>query len=345
MKIAVVKPDHLGDFILAIPAIRALLAKNHVVTLFIASGNVALARSYFPELEIVSLDLPYLVRKLDQKAWSPAYRKLGALRGFDLVFFLRRDDFFDHANIHNWTTSGFLIEDRHDIHQTQLEKAIVARVTGDFSIDRMFFQGAPEPFPRALRSVAFAIGAGFPFKKWSPLAWAELGQMLLQREARVQLLVGPGEIAEGKLIARAIGLDDARDVYVGSQDFRALKQWLQTHDLVVAADGGGAHLCSDVKPIVSVFGPSPPRRFSPTGAYNRVVTRGLSCSPCMGLHARGVNACMSRECLYGLSPTHVLAAMHLRSQPPGASESIDAQRGVTVEFGLSAAPPEIKKKQ
>lgn len=338
MKIAVVKPDHLGDFIIAIPAIRALLARNHEVTLFIASGNKALARHYFPQLEIVALDLPHLHRKLTESNWTDAYKALGMLRKFDMVMFLRRDGFLTPENFSEFTDYALYIEDRLDRHQSQLEHAAILPVTGDYDVDEMFFGAHSPTFPSAPGAVAFAIGSGFPFKKWSPLSWAELGQALRRGGAKLEILVGPGEIWEGEMIARATGLDPRASVFVGSGDFRALEQWLEHFDLVIAVDGGSAHLCSTRKPILSVFGPSPASRFAPIGAYNRVVTRELSCSPCVGFDARALNACMSRECLYGLNVQDVLDTLSLPAALPGQSRTLREDESVQVKFGISSSP-------
>lgn len=336
MKIAIVKPDHLGDFILATPAIRALRAAGHETSLFLATGNFALARHHFPDAELVPVDLPYLNRKLDSKSWSGAYRSLGRLREFDLVLFLRRDWFLQPGNFCDWTDYGLTIEDRLDRHQTQLEQAIAEPVCGVYNIDEMLTGATPRPYPVAPRSIVFAIGTGFPFKKWSPLGWVELAQKLLAAGKSVQILSGPGEIAESAFIARAAGLDQRRDVFVGGADFSALDQWLADHDATVAVDGGSAHLCSLATPVVTLFGPSPARRYAPTGARNRIVTRGLGCSPCVGFDARALNACMSRECMYGLRAGHVLEALMMRPALPGEQRMLDAARGVSVRFGVSA---------
>ncbi|CAN2536337.1 hypothetical+protein [Methylocapsa aurea] len=336
MKIAVVKPDHLGDFVIAVPAVRALVAKGHEVTLYIASGNFALARHYFADIELVALNLPHLNRKVPPDDWTLVYRTLGRLRSYDLTLFLRRDSFLVPENICQWTDYALVIEDRRDRHQSQLEQKAIAPVAGNYDIEKLFFGGASPTFPRAPKSVAFAIGTGFPFKKWSPLAWAELGLALRRRGAHVEILVGPSEIWEGGLIARAMGADDKAHVFVGSSDFHALEQWLANFDLVVAVDGGSAHLCSTIRPILSVFGPSPARRFAPIGSYNRIVTRDLGCSPCVGFDAYALNACMSRECLYGVGALDVLGALVLPSALPGQSLDLPNSRAVKVKFGSSA---------
>ncbi len=47
----------------------------------------------------------------------------------------------------------------------------------------------------------------------------------------------------------------AVDVVVGGNEIADFMSAVDTLDLVVASDGGTAHLCSLVTPIVSVFGP------------------------------------------------------------------------------------------
>lgn len=338
LDVAVCKPDHLGDFVLALPALRQLTRMGCRLTLFIAPGNAKLARHLLPDAEIVALAMPYLKRDAGAEVWASAFKALGRLRAFDIVFFLRRDKFLTPERFAQWTDYAFFIEDRLDRHQTQLEHDAVAQVTGVYDVDALFFGDRDIVFPRAPRKIAFAIGAGFPHKKWSPLAWSALGHRLRDRGIALRLLSGPGEVAESRLVARATGLDDERDVFVSSDDFKALDQWLDEVDLVVAADGGSAHLASLRRPVVAVFGPSPYRRFAPTGAANRVVTRSLACSPCVGFEISTVNACLSRECLYNLPATDVDEALFYPSMLPGDHAPLTGGRGTHVHFGLSAAP-------
>jgi ADP-heptose:LPS heptosyltransferase len=335
-KIAVVKPDHLGDFVLALPAIRTLQSRGYQITLFIASGTVKLARHYFPNIELVALDLPHLNRKLGIGDWTNAYRALGSLRAFDLVMFLRRDAFLKPSNFCQWTDRAVFVEERDDRHQSQLEYNIVSQITDVYDIESTFFAGRRVRFPEQLSHVVLSIGSGFPLKKWSPLSWAELGQRLVDSGIKVEILSGPMEIEESKLIARAIGIDDCNNIFVGTDNFSSLECWLDRTDLVIAVDGGPAHLCSTRKPIFGIFGPSPMRKYAPIGHTNRILTKDLSCSPCVGFDVGKVNACMSRECLYGLRPNHVVAGLGLPPVLPGQAWELDMQSGIKVAFGLSA---------
>ena len=336
LKIAVCKPDHLGDLILAVPAVRRLLREGCQLTLFIAAGNFALARHLFPEAELVSLNMPYLSRNSAVDSWAAVYKTLGRLRAFDLVFFLRRDAFLTPEHFAQWTDYAFFIEDRHDKHQTKLEHDVVSQVTGTYDVDALISGERDIRFPAMPRTVTLAIGAGFPHKKWSPLAWAALGYALRDRGVEVRVFSGPGEHEESRFIARAIGLNDRYDVFVGGSDFHAFEHWIAGVDLVIAADGGSAHLCSLQKPVLSVFGPSPFRRFAPTGIFNRVVTRDLACSPCAGFEATTINACLSRECLYNLRAIDVIEAVYAAPMMPGDSVALGGETGCRLYFGLSA---------
>ena len=62
MKLAVVKPDHIGDLILSSPAIRALSTVIPDLTLFVASKTLKLGRHLFPHVELRTMDLPHLLK-------------------------------------------------------------------------------------------------------------------------------------------------------------------------------------------------------------------------------------------------------------------------------------------
>src|SRR5262249_27574461 len=59
------------------------------------------------------------------------------------------------------------------------------------------------------------------------------------------------------------------------------------------------------RPVLSLFGGSPWRRFAPPGPINAIVTRQLPCSPCPQFDRRIMNTCVTRECLTNLFPEQV----------------------------------------
>ena len=75
--IAILKPDHLGDLVLSVPAIRAVRARYRNITLFVASSSRPLAGFLFPDIEdIRSADLPHLARNGEAHAARYADRRV-----------------------------------------------------------------------------------------------------------------------------------------------------------------------------------------------------------------------------------------------------------------------------
>jgi hypothetical protein len=76
-------------------------------------------------------------------------------------------------------------------------------------------------------------------------------------------------------------------------------------ELVIATDSGTAHLAALARPILSLFGGSPWRRYAPLGRFNAVLTREVPCSPCRQFDRESINLCHTQECLTNLRPEQV----------------------------------------
>jgi ADP-heptose:LPS heptosyltransferase len=95
---------------------------------------------------------------------------------------------------------------------------------------------------------------------------------------------------------------------VGRTTPRVLAAVLERCDLLLANDGGVAHVAATVQtPTVAVFGPSNDAAWRPLGAH--VVAADIPCRPCFyrdfQIGLRG--GCATRECLALVSPTQVAA--------------------------------------
>jgi len=132
-----------------------------------------------------------------------------------------------------------------------------------------------------------------------------LAERLTREGLEVTLIAGPGELKDAALLSRCLKNGFARTA-VGGRDFDRFLDELDELDLIVATDGGSAHICSLRKPVLSIFGSSPWRRYAPFGRENIVITRDLGCSPCCNFSMEEVNGCMTRECILGIGPDSVL---------------------------------------
>ncbi len=323
--VAILKPDHLGDLVLASPAIRAIRASYTNVTLFVAPDSVRLARYLFPEIgDVRPLALAHLGRRPDDFVNPDALRR--TLQNFSFVFCLRGDEVL-RPLVESLTTDHVIALGDDVIHETMSQKRAVTSVIGSYSRTQQF-AAKPISWPTHLGHIALCIAAGFPTNRWPNLHWLKLAQHVAQRGIFVSLVGGPAERNDLAALSRMLQ-QVPHQVIEGGDDFGAFLDALADVDLVVATDGGTAHLCSLRKPICSVFGSSPWRRFAPFGVNNIIITRDEPCSPCVQFSTTDVNGCLTRECTALLRPSHVARVV--------VSNGIDLPRiaGIRVERGVS----------
>ena len=322
-RVALVKPDHLGDLVLASPAIRAAERHFGSVTLFVSDSTRSLARFLFPGTELRQINMPHLARRRSEFDEAAT---ISELEEFDLVLWLRDDlptqELAARIKSHHDFAGGSFLT-----HQSAIEKRMMVRHVGEYSRTELF---SPEPirWPDTIKSIGLCVAAGFPTNRWPNVYWLELADLLAQSGLPLTLIGGPGERNDIALLASQLRRLSVRTA-IGGESYGDFLDALNDIDLVIATDGGTAHICSVRKPVLSIFGSSPWRRYAPFGRQNVVVTRDLSCSPCLQFSTGEVNGCLTRECLVGLTPQHVVAS--LRS---GENES-SALRGIAVHRGTS----------
>lgn len=329
MKVAVVKPDHLGDFVLSIPTISAIAQRYSDLTLFVSSSTRPLAAYAFPNAALRVADLPHLSKF--SRGLSAGTLSRTELNAFDFVFFLRRDQVLNPDWAQIVAHKSLLVEDRQDIHETKLQAQAVWQSGLKYDLPDSHAPGMV--YPSGPKSVGLCIAAGFYANRWPTLRWVELGRKLQAQGAAVSIVCGPFEVEEASMLARLLGLDAVSRVIVGSGDFGGFLEKIKTLDLVIANDGGTAHICSLAAPVLSIFGGSPYRRYAPYGKQNRLLTRLLSCSPCCQYHGSVVNGCVTIECLSGIRADTVFQAVFEPSGVTGESRKLG--HGCTLFFGLS----------
>ena len=333
MKLAVVKPDHLGDLVLASAAVRALAGAHPDLTLFVSTRSRALAGWLFPQLEVRTLDLPHLA-KADAEDAAPC-----DLSGYDAVAFLRRDGVMTPQWADLRTRRHAMFVEDHDTHQSLLDYGVVLEFAPAYDIDAHFFPDAgasvAEKAQRSPRRVGLSIGSGFYTNVWPLVRWVNLAKALARRGIEVWVVCGPAEMGIARVLLDAAGLDRDR-LILGRADFAAFSAAVDELDLVVGSDGGTAHLCSLTTPVLSIFGSSPVRRYAPFGRENRVVTQRLNCSPCIQYAARLVNGCASVECMSAITAEDIVAAIERRNVPPAERAASEPLRpGLVVLNGVS----------
>lgn len=298
MKIAVVKPDHLGDLILSSAAIRALAKHFPDLTLMISEKMFPLANFLFPSLPLCGIELPHLGKS------QTASLKVPDLRAYDHVVFLRTDGVLNAEWMALRSPSFTANADNHHQHQSALDYATVSSLIGDYDIDAHHFgdnyQAVAAKARQRPQTIGLSLGSGFHTNSWPPSRWIEIGSRLLRAGCALRCIGGPAErpIIAFILSQLGLGMDSA---IIGDHDFGVFLSKIAALDLVIASDGGSAHLCSLAAPILSIFGPSPFRRFAPFARWNRLLVRPMPCAPCYQFHKTVVNCCVTAECMSAIT--------------------------------------------
>jgi ADP-heptose:LPS heptosyltransferase len=126
--------------------------------------------------------------------------------------------------------------------------------------------------------VAIHISARRPAQRWPLERYADLTARLA-KNSRVMLLWAPGasdnpfhpgDDAAAAEVLRMAG--NPAVVPVATADLKTLIATLSLTDRVVCPDGGAMHLAAALgKPVVALFGDSPPDRWRPWGVPHRVL--------------------------------------------------------------------------
>ncbi len=292
-KIAVIKPDHLGDIVLASPAIRAILAHYEDVTIFASPWALHLAKTLFPKATVTGLELFHLAKNPSITPLKPIdMAKL--LGSFDMSVFLRADGFLD--SVQELMTTPF-ISCSHDssLHESQKQYAAASKLVGHYEIlDHFPYRREHRSWPTNVERVGLSVSAGFATNKLPNSFWIDLGRILINRGLRLTVIGGPAEKRDVEFISETLG--GSCEQLIGGSDFNSLWVPLETLDLVVGTDSGSLHLCSLAAPILGVYTSSAWWNYAPLGSWNQVYSLNLPCAPCVQFSKSHVNACVTREC-------------------------------------------------
>lgn len=324
-RVAVLKPDHLGDLVLASPAIRALCRTHQDVTLFVNPASRGLAGFLFGgAVEVRTVNFRHLARGGADTIEPELFAR--KLMDFAVVYCLR-DDLVMSAVMAQLSVPHYLAGSDHYLHETAAHQRCLVPIIGDYSRTALF-STSPIVWPASVTRVGLCISAGFPTNQWPLTHWLELANELSRHGLAIDLIGGPREQGELRLLSRLLSRVPHR-VAVGGDDFSAFLDALEPMDLIIATDSGTAHICSLRKPICSIFGSSPWRRYAPFGRDNLLLTRDEVCSPCLQFSSTEVNGCLTRECMTALPPRQVARAVLSSGNTLPRVRQLRVERGVS----------------
>ena len=343
-RILFVRPDHVGDVLLTLPAVAGLrraLPGAHLA--YAAPASSAAVALHCPHVdETLRVPFPPVARAhSDGGAWAETVH-VEAPRladAFDTALVVRPDDpwsgelvaaagipirlGFDMPRTRPWLTDVLPVpRNQHvSLDGFDLADALLAHLGHTARTTRVLeacFVPSHDDEQEASNVLAATgadeapivlhPGSGWPLKNWRPSRWREVATELARTAGTAPLVAGTA--AERTLVQEVADGGPAIDV-AGRLSLGALAAVHRRARLVVTTDSGALHLAAAMgTPVVALFGPGDPVLFAPLTPRERVrvVRVGLPCSPCGTLGDPPCGAATDPACVTGIGVAAVLRA-------------------------------------
>jgi len=330
VKILILKPSSLGDVIQALPVLRLLkIHLPHSEIFWWIDSTLA------PLIE-GDPDLTGLIR-FERKRWAnPRYwpeviRSIHQTRAqkFDWVIdlqclarsaafaWLANGKFLAGLDEVREGARGFydLAAPRASFHTHAVDWYLSVLKPLGVPIDRPFTWLPERPAAAAalqlkwsagpFRWIAIQPGARWDNKRWPAEYFAELIRLTAREfpDTRFALLGSRDDQTIGNLVAAAAPSQCLN--LCGQTTLPEMIEWVRRCELMVTNDTGPMHVAAALgKPMVTLFGPTEPRRTGPYGQPGDALRMELPCSPCLKHQCHWVRP---NECLKTISPQMVFA--------------------------------------
>ncbi|MFN8419074.1 MAG: glycosyltransferase family 9 protein [Anaerolineae bacterium] len=344
--ILLIRPDHLGDMLLTMPAIQALRQAQPDARLIGLTGEwSAPVMAAYPEVDtVLTLPFPGFTRKAKQggiinpylAAWQWA-RQLRMLR-IETAVLLRPDHWWGAllawlAGIPNRIGYGlpdvrpFLTEaipPLTEAHTVAQSLRLLRRWTGSVDAaslkmtypvhadDRTHITDLLQEHGLAAGRQIIVIhpGAGTTFKRWLPEYWTAVAGRLAERFNAAVIFTGSDQ--EQGVIMPIMGKLRAVESHslAGETNVAQLAALYERALVVLGPDSGPLHLAVAAgAPTVHLYGPADPAKFGPWGDPTRqiVLTSGIGCRPCNILAWPGDSPDL-HPCIRDITPRQVIEA-------------------------------------
>lgn len=317
-RILFIKPDHLGDMLLATPALRALKAARPYTEIHVLAGPWAapvLANCSAIDL-VLTIPFPGFMRNSESRGVVDPYTQLVRVSrqlrriGYGSAVILRPDHWWGAmlakvAGINE--RIGYALEDvvpfltdavphRHE-HVVRQSLRLVEQWTGvipDDEIEYFFevFDDEREQIEQYLaeqcgigtqdRIFCIHPGSGTWVKQWSEEQWAQTADTLVEQLDSQVIFTGGDD--ERALVARIQNRMKLKSfTAAGELSLSQLGALYERALVVLGPDSGPLHLAAAVRtPTVTLFGPADPVEFGPWGTRNRhiILSAPIGCRPC-----------------------------------------------------------------
>ncbi|MEL6525234.1 MAG: glycosyltransferase family 9 protein [Chloroflexota bacterium] len=316
-RVLFIKPDHLGDMLLAIPAMRALKEAQPYTEIHVLAGPwSASVLKNVPEVDLVlTIEFPGFVRDAEKSNYLAPYMQLMRVSqqlrqiGYGHAIILRPDHWwgamlayvagiserigYDVDNVSQFLTQAIPHDYDHAIRQNlrlvenwvgTVDDADVPYWLDVYESDRESIQEYLSSYDVDPQDAYFCIhpGSGAWVKRWENDQWAKVADTLTEQLDATVIFTGVHS-------ERAM-IDDIQNrmmhksyTTAGDLSIEQLAALYERALVVMGPDSGPLHLAAAVDtPTVALFGPADPVEFAPWGSKDkhRVVTSPIGCRPC-----------------------------------------------------------------
>lgn len=146
-------------------------------------------------------------------------------------------------------------------------------------------------------------GAKSHLKRWTIEGFANVSDRLRHECGADVLFIGQGE--DSAIINNVMSkMKHKPHNIVDRTNIRQLAHLLKRAKLLITNDSAPLHLgCAVGTKVLAIFGPTDPRKYGPTGEFDMVISKKLSCSPC-----EKAACAYNYECMTLITPDEVFDA-------------------------------------
>lgn len=348
--VLIFQPDHLGDILLAQPAVRMIREQypNQRLVAVVGPWARSITRMVWPVDDIVTIHYPGFDRNAASTNAAVPYWRLREARSRLLELqagtaFVLRPDAWWAAWLASLVTSGPVVTSNdprvvpfgthhanleNDHHATARTIKIASQLNSSVAARKVTPEAYPLTIPRQASNDAQTVdllhacgvqreyivihpGAGADVKLWPANRWR---RVIADLTSTGMAVLVTGSDAETELAhAVATGLDNVHNL-AGRTPLPVLIEVLRGAQLVLGPDSGPLHLAVACDtPTVHLYGPSDPDRYGPWGSSlkHRIVRGDWSCPRCGDLSPDRCSGC---GCMLSIDARAVSeAAIELRA--------------------------------
>jgi ADP-heptose:LPS heptosyltransferase len=328
MEIVLLRLDRIGDFVLGIPAYRALRLAYQAdrISVVVSSEVAALAKAcpYFDEVYI--FDALWLKPKAERKPrWKSALKLIRFLRSLpiDLVLDFRYQSRLDvlvtglsgakrrvgfQLGWASWFLTDKVPQPTAETHQVD-RNLLILQNTGiplqerrlEMWVDERDKKTAQDHLPSqellpGIARIAIHLGAAMPSKRWPEESFSTLiHELHAATQADILVLGGEQDLDFAHEVVD--GLECPVVNLTGKLDLKQMAALVQHCKVFVGCDSGATHIAAAMGvPVLSLFSAANESAvWRPWGPKVKVLTRHPDCSPCQAYECKRTDGyfCMS----------------------------------------------------